>query len=225
MHYEEKDTRFERRLKLFKDEVLPRIWAQTDRGFDVCVRCNPAHDEIITNLGCKPFHIINEYADYVLSESGLNKYFYDFVKWEDCLDLKQYDIQMGLDSDDLIAPRYVEKIKTECVKSDKSLHIHFQPEEFLLKTRKVVRHVERFPKWGKDGSAFNALYYPDKSVYHHCYETSHRMLYTLAERSVLIPSGYCWITIHDQNESSGRTFKAEELQGVKPWDQRPWANE
>lgn len=217
-HYKENDQRFEWRLKYFKEEVLPRIRAQTEKGFDVCVRCNPAHYEIFKNLGCKPFHVKNEYANYVLSPNGMYKYFYDFVKWEDCIDLAQYDIQIGLDSDDLIAPNYVERIKLECARSKTSLHIHFQFEDYFLKTKTIKRHQEQY----KDGSAFLALYYPDKSEYHHCYETSHRLLHKLAAKSVYIPSGYCWATIHDKNESTGRKFQAEELKGARPWTDKPW---
>jgi hypothetical protein len=218
LHYEENDQRFEWRLKYFKEDVLPRIRAQTEKGFDICVRCNRAHYKIFESLGCKPFHVRKEYAGYVLSENGRAKYFYDFVKWEDCTDLAQYDIQIGLDSDDLIAPNYVEKIKLECAKSKTSLHIHFQPEDYVLRTKTVKPHR---PPYRKDrGSPFFALYYPDKSEYHHCYEAAHRLLYRLAARSVFISSGYCWMTIHDQNESTGRKFRAEELKGVKPWTEK-----
>ena len=86
-HYKQDDQRFEWRLKYFEGEVLPRIRAQTEKGFDICVRCNPVHYEIFESLGCKPFHVKNEYAGYVLSENRTAKYFYDFVKWEDCVDL------------------------------------------------------------------------------------------------------------------------------------------
>jgi hypothetical protein len=220
LHYPENDPRFEWRLKYFKEAVLPRIRAQSDQKFDICVRCNPAHDRIFENLGCKPFHVKNEYSEYVLSEDGTRKFFYDFVKWEDCIGLERYDIQVGLDSDDLIALDYIKRIKLECAGSSSSLHIYFQPEEFVLETRKFRSHPERF----MDGSAFFALYFPDKSVYHHCFETSHRKVSKLADRSVRIPSGYCWITIHDLNESSGREFRAEDLKGAKPWAERPWSN-
>jgi hypothetical protein len=217
-HYKEDDQRFEWRLKYFKEDVLPRIRAQTEKRFDVCIRCNPAHYGLFENLGCKPFRVKNEYAGYVLSENRTAKYFYDFVRWEDCTDLAQYDIQIGLDSDDLIAPNYVERIKLECGKSKTSLHIYFQPGDYFLKTKTVKPHWEQY----KDGSAFFALYYPDKSEYHHCYEISHRLLHTLAAKSIYIPSGYCWMTIHDQNESTGRKFRPEELEGTQPWSDKPW---
>jgi len=219
-HYAKDDARFEWRLKYFKEEVLPHIRAQTEKRFDVCIRCNPAHYDLFDNLGCKPFRVKNEYAGYVLSENRTAKYFYDFVKWEDCVNLAQYDIQIGLDSDDLIAPAYVERIKSECARSKTSLHIHFQPEDYFLKTRTIKPHRQRY----KDGygSPFFALYYPDKSEYHHCYEASHRLLHKLAAKSIYIPSGYCWMTIHDQNESTGRKFRPEELEGAQPWSDKPW---
>lgn len=211
-HYEEGDPRFAWRLAYFQTMVLPRLQAQTDKNFDICVRCNPVHDELFAKLGCIPFHVKHEYTAYMLSNGGTKKYFYDFVKWEDVIGLKQYDIQIGLDTDDLIRKDMVVHIKSLCAKSKTSLHICFQPEWFNLETLKQSRHPIRYTS--TNGSMIFALYYPDKSEYHHCYEMSHRKLWTIASRSVVVPTGWCWMTVHGQNESTGRKFSAEELKGL-----------
>lgn len=216
-HYAPDDPRFTWRLKLFTKLTLPSIHKQTDQDFDICVRCNPAHDEIFRQLGCKPFHVKNEYADYFADLKGKRPkvYFYDFVKWEDVVGLKQYDIQMSLDSDDRIAPDYVAIVKKHCRASKTSLHIHFQPERWHYNTRKVRRN--RFRYSDQHGSMFFVLYYPDKSHYHYVGEYSHRYKYRLTERTILIPAGHCWLTIHGQNESSGREFSEAEIKKHKTY--------
>jgi choline kinase len=208
-HYEEKDPRFPWRLAYFQGMVLPRIQAQTDKDFDICIRCNPAHDELFEKMGCKPFHVKEEYVAYRLSQNEHRKYFIDFVKWEDVIDLEQYDIQIGLDSDDLISPWLVAHVKKLCSQSSTSLHISFQPEYFYIDSLKLAQHPVRYST--RNGAMVFALYYPDKTKYHHCYEVSHRKLWKLAAKSVQVPSGFCWMTVHSQNESTGRKFSPQEL--------------
>lgn len=201
-HYPEGHKDFSHRLKLFKELTLPSLRKQTDKDFDICVRCYPHHDEVFKKLGCKPFHVRNEYEAYY--EKGFN--FHDFAKWEDVLDLPQYDIQMGLDSDDFIEPGYVARIKEECRKVSTSLHIHFQPEWYWYLQKEKARHHRRYSS--RSCSAFFALYYPGKSEYHHCYEISHLRLYQLAEQSVLVPSGYCWVALHPWAASKMKRSRA-----------------
>lgn len=208
-HYPEDDPRFAWRLAYFKAMVLPRLLAQTYSDFDIAIRCNPAHDHEFAGLAprLRVFHVQGEAEQY--REQNGARYFLDFVPWASVEDLPQYDLQMGLDSDDLIRSDYVERIMRELKEAnpagDKKVHISFQPGLFDLKT---LRQYEMPQRYGpRCGSAFFALYQPyDSAVYHFAYEASHRYLYRLAEQSLCITEpGYCWATTHDRNESTRLT--------------------
>jgi hypothetical protein len=117
-HYEKDDPRFEWRLNYFIKEVLPRIKKQTIQGFDICIRCNDWHKDIFENLGLKTFKIANEYSAYKFNKKKTCTYFYDFATWDRVIGLEKYDLQVGLDSDDLIEDKYLEKILEEITKYD-----------------------------------------------------------------------------------------------------------
>jgi hypothetical protein len=204
-HYEEGDPRFAWRLAYFKAMVLPRILAQTHGDFDIAIRCNPAHDHefLMPKLAerIRTFHVKGEAARY--RTIGSKRYFLDFVPWRDVEDLPAYDLQMGLDSDDLIDEGYVARIMYELKKKDpgKAAHVSFQPELFDLRTLKKYRMTQRYsPTFG---SAFFALYQPHKGIrYRFAYEASHLKLHEFAESSVTVEEGYCCATTHDMNEST-----------------------
>lgn len=202
-HYEENDPRFEWRFNYFKEEVLPRILAQTNQDFMIAIRCNHAHDKLFKDLSekIKVFHVFNEEAKYKTGGSGA-KYFYDFVPWSQIKDLKKYDIQMGLDSDDLIDPNYYQRIiaQLQCHDLTKSLHISFQPRLLDVKTKQDFPIKQIYSP--EKGSAFFALYQPDKENFHFAYEISHLRLGTLASKSITVGEGYCFASCHDLNEST-----------------------
>lgn len=183
-HYPENDPRIEWRLKLFHELTLPSLHKQTDRDFDICVRCNPAHNKLFEGMGCKPFQISS-----LRIPCGLH----------------QYDIQMRLDNDDCVADNYVEYIKGKCKGHSSSLLITFQPQYYILDAEEVV------PCGIKYGvhrpSPFTALYYPDKSKYRHIYKMKHDQASVLAENHIYVPWGFCWATIHKDNTS--RAYKKE----------------
>jgi len=200
-HYAENDPRFEWRLEYFKKEVLPRILKQTDQNFDIAIRCNPKHAEIFKKLSPKiiTFQTKNDEARYKTGKNG-KKYFEDFVQWEDVRGLKKYDIQSGLDSDDLIGPRYIEAIQEALAGEKEATHICFQPQTFNLKTKRI-KPMMRYH--GTRGSAFMSLYQPNKENYKFIYCGSHISLWKNAKKSITLPQGHCWATIHDINESTG----------------------
>lgn len=201
-HYREDDPRFGWRLSYFKAMVLPRILNQTDKNFDIGIRCNPAHAEIFKKLSDKiiPFRTKNDSARYKTGKNG-KKYFEDFVQWEDVIGLKKYNIQSGLDSDDLIGPRYIEVIHSALEDAAEATHISFQPRTFNIKTletRPMMRYHAR------RGSAFLSLYQPDKTNYKFIYCGSHISMWKNAKKSITLPQGHCWATIHRINESTGK---------------------
>jgi hypothetical protein len=205
-HYADSDPRFKFRFNYFKTAVLPTILAQRNQNFDIAIRCNPEHDALFTALSprIRVFHVKNEGVNYIHGKNG-KRYFHDHVSWNRIIDLPKYDIQIGLDSDDFIAPDYVAVIRKTCRDFHSrnlgaSLHISFQPRKMYLKNKRTTGMMEYTPR---RGSAFMALFQPNKGEnYKFIYEMSHLNLWKLADKSVTIPSGHCMVTVHSHNEST-----------------------
>jgi len=205
-HYAAADKRFDWRFKYFRDEVLPRILAQKNQNFDIAIRCNPEHDKLFQDLhpSIKTFHVRNERVTYFKSKNG-KRYFHDHARWDEVEGLPMYDIQMGLDSDDLIDPDYVHIIRANCrafmrKNLGKKLHISFQPRKLYLKNGYETGMMEYTPT---RGSAFMALFQPIKdATYKFIYHTSHLNLWKVADKSITIPQGHCTVSIHGHNEST-----------------------
>jgi len=203
-HYKEDDSRFIWRYQHFVEKVLPRIYAQTYKDFDICIWCNDWHKHFFESIGLKTFNVNNEVIKYKQHKHKPNKrFFHDFKKWEDVIGLEKYDLQLGLDSDDFIEPKYVEIIIKEIEKrkeGNKSIHLCYEPEMIRLDTGKICKlgnyHINR-------GSAFMALYQPNKENYRFIYEESHISIIKKADIKVILPKGYAFATAHSLNESTG----------------------
>jgi hypothetical protein len=204
MHYQEGDPRFDWRLAYFRAMVWPLIQNQTRKDFDVAIRCNEWQEPILKRINPSiiTFHTKKQLARYRLYNG--KRYFYDFCKWKDVVGLPQYDIQSGLDSDDLIRRDYIERVREEIDKATpgESLHVSFQPMLFNSKTFEQRSMTTRYGS--KKGSAFLTLYQPNKRNYKFIYEESHLTIGGNAQRSIIIPEGYCWATAHGINESTGK---------------------
>jgi hypothetical protein len=182
--------------------VLPRLLRQTDKDFVIAIRCYPWHSERLRKLSDRiiTFSVGRE-SENIIKRHGKN-YFHDFTRWENVVGLPKYDIQSGLDSDDLVAENYIETIRQRIEKEDKnkSLHISFQPELFDLKTLRIYPIGTRYSIF--KGSAFFSIYQPNKERYKFLYEKSHLVIGRDFDKSILIPAGYCWATVHNINEST-----------------------
>lgn len=210
-HYEETDPRWPWRFQYFKNVVLPRLLSQTNQDFDICIRCNQWQIPHFMELSPRiiPFYVKNERVNYRTAGAGRKKiYFFDFANWDEVVGLKKYDIQSGLDSDDLISVDYIQTVKDKVreyasAHPGKALHLCFQPEIFNTKSNLTYSIGIKYSE--KDGSAFMSLYQPDKENYHWVYEISHHKLGQLADKSIVLPAGYCWASVHDHNESTGKS--------------------
>jgi hypothetical protein len=205
-HYENDDPRWPWRLAYFKSMVLPRILNQKNGDFDIWIRCNPWHkDEIeLCSPRIKTFQVKNEKVKY--KKSGHKKYFHDFVKWADVIGVPRYDIQISVDSDDLVSKDFIDLMVKEIEKYKKldSVHVHFQPETFYL-SKLVKRPMLEYHK--KRGSAFFALYQNNaekRKDYFFIQGESHIYMWKHAQKSVVLPVGHCFATIHQVNESTGK---------------------
>lgn len=194
LHYKD-DKEFYKRLSFFRTLTLPSILRQTDQDFDICIWCEDKHKEVIESLNnkIKTFNV-TKLADY--PEHRHKKGFHiDFTYWEDVVGLDKYDIQLGLDSDDIIFPEYVEKAKEALQYVN---HVSFQPYIFELPTLKtytcpIIYTEER-------GSALFGIK-PDKDNYIFAYEQSHLQLPKILGSSKVI-QGHCAFTVHENNTST-----------------------
>lgn len=202
-HYKHDDPRFAWRFAYFQSMVLPRLLEQTDKRFDIAIWCNPWHASLFRGLS-KRIQTFNVKTEVTYKSLGGKKYFVDFAPWSAVEGLMKYDIQTGVDSDDLVGPHFIETIH-DFVKENgdkRSLHISFQPRIFdarTLTTRPIgTTYTPR------KGSAFMSLYQPKKKKYHFIYEDSHLRLWRLADHSITVPEGHAWATVHGINESTGK---------------------
>lgn len=204
-HYEKGDPRFGFRLAYFKAMVLPRLLAQTNQNFQIAIRCNPCHEKILKNLSEKitTFRVRNEAERFRMIKT--KKYFVDFAPWHQVLGMAKYDIQSGLDSDDLVSENYIETIQRIVMEhpANKSLHISFQPEIFNSETLKTYPIGSTYTE--KRGSAFFSIYQPDKNHYKFAYEKSHLFIGKDMDKSIIMPKGFCWATVHGNNYSTTKS--------------------
>lgn len=201
-HYADNDPRFEWRFAFYKAMVLPRILRQEDQDFDIAIRCNRFHAARFEELSPRimTFQTGDDTAHY--KRNGMKRYFHDFVPWEAVSGLPKYDIQSGLDSDDLIGPDYIRIINETFRHETEATHLCFQPELFRLQTLRIepMREYSR-----ERGSAFRSLYQPDKGDgYKFIDGVSHMILGRYANKTVVIPKGHCFAVAHHFNESTGK---------------------
>jgi hypothetical protein len=200
MIYEEDDPKFEERLSLYKTLCLPRLRLQTEKNFDIGVLCNRKHAHFFKELGIIPFHRKDKWTG-----QKPDRFWSCMTKWDELEGLEKYDIQTNLDSDDLVSDRFIERIQSAVQKEIDngfigSLHIHFQPRLFELHTLTDKAQRKRYDN--KEGSAFFSLYQPDKENYIYIGQDSHRRMPIYMSKSILIGEGYCWICVHDNNDST-----------------------
>src|SRR3989304_6316699 len=211
MHYPRGDPKFEWRFDYFKLMVLPRLLNQTFQDFDIGIRCNPVHYRRFLELSPKiiPFTVTKEAEGYIRPEDRERakpyggEYFIDFVEWKDVVGLEKYDIQTGLDSDDLILrDDYLEFIQRECRHAHRrSLHLNFTPTIFDLKSLRSFPSQFHYSSPDR-GSMFLSLYQPDKTDYKFIYHDSHFKMGKFADKSITIPESFVAQTVHDFNEST-----------------------
>lgn len=219
-HYPENDPKFSWRFAYFQSMVLPRLLNQTRQDFDIAIRCYDWHKELFEKLHpkIKTFSIEGESEKY--THKG-KKYFYDFVPWRKVQGLEMYDIQTGIDSDDLVREDFIERIYQEVEKhGDKSsLHISFQP--YLFDTKTLVTYTMGIKYSPTSGSAFLSLYQPNKENYVFIHNFSHLMLWRSASKSITIPEGYCWASCHNHNESTAVNIESVPVKDLLSAVKRP----
>lgn len=202
-HYERNDPRFSWRFEYFRRHVLPRLKQQAYDNFEIWIRCNEWHRPLFESLGLNTFYIQNEVVKYKQSKNGNKRFFHDFVPYEMTVGLPKFDVQFGLDSDDLISEQYIMKVMKTIIDQDltKSIHVCYQPELLYWKTG-VIKPLRQYST--NRGSAFMALYQPRNYKYRFIYDESHISIIKKADIRIVLPRGECFASVHDFNESTGK---------------------
>lgn len=176
---------FEWRYHYFACCVLPRLQAQTVQDFDICILADPQDHDRLKELHkrIRPFTL--DTPGFFYSKQGNFKY-------EQTRGLDRYKVQIRLDSDDLVSPRFVET----CQRSEKTV-VTFQPELFILKQLKVKRMNHRYSS--DKPSMFMSFRSPEpyRCIYHEVFLRFGKY------DCEFHPEGDCWMTVHSNNRSTG----------------------
>jgi hypothetical protein len=193
-HFPKDHPDFNWRFDYYKKEVLPRILNQTIQNFDICIWCEDWHIDLFKALSPK---IKTFKATYKKRES---RYFIDYTPWENVTGLDKYNLQIGLDSDDLIEPNFIENILPLCI-GDNTIQFSVQPIKLDIKTGNKYR-MRIYNE--KEGSPIFAFYQPKPDDdFKFAYHTSHLRMPLIANKTILIPEGLAYMSIHDLNDSTG----------------------
>lgn len=209
MHFAKNDPRWQWRFSYFASMVLPKLLAQTSQDFDICIRANAWHADELRALSPKI-----KVFDVKHTEKGKIKrgyaekakiYFVDFVDFKDTKGLEKYEVQIGIDSDDMIlSPGFIDAVKMEIQKyPNKSLHISFQP--FIFHAPTLRNFKCKFQYGPEKGSPIFAIYQPEtnkRKKFIFAYEDSHLKLPRYFEKAVRITDGFCSYSVHDFNSST-----------------------
>lgn len=176
MKYAPDDPRWPWRFGFFRDEVLPRLLAQTDQDFDLCIWCHREHRQALQRLSPRVQTFAAKHPP------------------------RPYHIQTRTDTDDWLEPGYIAKIK-EVVGQEargQPLVVNFQPWKLDLKTGRRFRVRRRYGP--EEPSMFLSLYQPDLGRnYRQVYSIRHNWMHRLFPRVITLPEGYCHLVIHDAN--------------------------
>lgn len=191
-HYPLNSKEFDWRLDYYKNNVLPRLIAQTDKDFDIAIWCEKHHENIFKELYSR---IKTFQATYTKRNSKL---FIDYTAWENVSGLEKYNIQIGLDSDDLVEEDFIEKVKSLCG-GDKTILVSFQPIKKDIANGKLYK-MDKYSE--KRGSPIFAFYQPNFNNYKFAYHTSHLRMPLIANKTMVVPEGYAQMSIHGRNDST-----------------------
>jgi len=205
-HYPKNHPDFLWRFHYFAAITLPSILRQSIQDFDIAIWCNPRHAKLFKSLDKRiiTFGIRGNYRDYITKPEHLDKaargYFVDFVPWKAIRGLEKYEIQTGLDSDDMmIDEHYLEKTR-EVLAGSGTAHVCFNPSIFHVSTLRTFTCREKYGT--SRGSAFFSLYQPkdrwEKYVF--AYEESHLTISQMMDRQIFVEENQCVaISIHNRN--------------------------
>lgn len=195
-HYDKNNPDFKWRFNYFKKEVLPRILNQSIQDFDICIWCESHHDELFKSLSSKIKVFKSLYEKKVDAKT-----LYDYSPFEKVKGLEKYNLQLGLDSDDMIESNLLEKLEEICKKENRKTLISIQPIKKHLRTGKKYR-MKSYERRNRCSPCF-AIYQPEiKEDYEWPYYRSHYRLNFDFNNVIYLDEGYCTMSIHNFNDST-----------------------
>ena len=173
------EDKFNSRLKMMVDTLIPSLKRQTNQNFTWCVITkNINHREIIQSHYNKPILFLNSIPEAKTYSHN-----------------NGYNLQTRQDSDDIVCNDYIKIIQDQVTKSNKDiLLIQFQPTKLHFKSKKEY-HTFRYSN--KFMSMFLSLY--QKNIIHDVHDQTHPNMYKITPNIVTIPEGCVNLVIHDDN--------------------------
>jgi len=165
------------RYHYFASNVLPRLQRQKE-DFQIWILSPSDWHKRLEALD-KRIHC------FTLNTDGFHYKKQGNFTFDDAPDLPHFNIQVRMDSDDLVSNDFLSVIKNT------DGNVTFQPELFLLDELKVKKMAHRYR--GNKPSAFLALKGYDECIYHQVF---------MRFNATLIKEGRAWVTIHDRNQGS-----------------------
>lgn len=201
LHYDADDPKFLDRVEMYKEHTLKSLLEQTDQDFDIWIWCEEWHDEIVKAIHPRVNIFHGNWVKRSDPElSNIKKYFIDYTHWDKIVGLPKYEVQVGLDSDDVLAPNTIAEIRKVAV-GDKRTAISLQPLKIDVNTGKLW-HMRSY-KAHRVAPIF-ALYQPEalNDSFMFAYQASHMRLAAYCDNKVELPVGLAYMRIHDSNEST-----------------------
>lgn len=201
--YDRGDPKFMKRVELYKKYTLPSLLAQTDQDFDIWVWCKPHHAEIIKAIHprIQVFH-----GEWVKREN--TKYFINFTSYDNLQGFSRYETQLGLDSDDEIAPTAIAEIRKNLNGERKAISL--QPIKRDVNTGKKY-NMKSYAEKDKLSPIF-AIYQPkgvDEFIF--VYQYGHYSGMPTKFDVVVYLYGLAIMNLHESNESTRLEEYDEEL--------------
>lgn len=198
-HYPENDQGFKWRFEYYRDVTLPALLAQTDQDFDIWIWCETWHFNTFRELHPR-INVFN--VDYEYRRTGKHgQYFQDASPWAKVHGLPYYELQIALDSDDLLEPAAIETIKGAAFRCSQRTCISVQPLKLDIKTGKRYQ-MRGYP--GHRASPCYAIYQPTTLTdnFMFLYHDSHMKIAAYCDNKIDLAEGLVLMSIHDLNDST-----------------------
>jgi hypothetical protein len=213
-----KRKQFEWRFGYYRDRVLPTLAAQTGEGgqdFDVWVWCEPEHERLFQALNVNGRPVNTFRASYPPRSKG--RYHVDFTTFEQTQGLPRYELQIGLDSDDMLAAPAVAQIKRQVAGARMRKLVSLQPVLLDAADGRLYRMNRRYN--GRSCSAIFGMYQPRTMWtrgFYFPYHTGHVTLRRLVPDMRYLSEGLALASVHSHNETTALNTRPD--RPARPFD-------
>ncbi len=205
-------------MAYFAAMCLPRI-RDAALNADVYLRVQEWQRPWCDSLGCIPWTVRPEFEGWIKPgyEEKATRYHVDFVPWEGVVGLQRYDLQIAIDSDELLLrPGLMQRLQSEIATAPEgeSCHVSFQHEMFDVRDCRLYRSQFRYST--EKGSPLYALWQPNpEEPYVFAYDDSHQRIGQQMRHRRFVADGgqdaYVAASVHTWNASTRRAHDAERI--------------